>query len=42
MLKIPEEFRKKIFDSYCKLGEYNKRVQFIANLIDLKNNKHKR
>lgn len=39
--KIPEEFRKRIFDVYWGLGEYNERVQFISKLIELKKkNKH--
>lgn len=33
---IPEEFRKRIFDVYWGLGDYNERVQFISKMIELK------
>lgn len=35
---IPEKFRKRIFESYWGLGEYNQRVLFISRLIELKKN----
>lgn len=36
---IPVEFRKRIFETYWGLGEYNQRVQFISRLIEIKNKK---
>lgn len=38
-VNIPEEFRKEMFEAYWKLGDYNHRVQYISNLIELKNKK---
>ncbi|CAH0746649.1 unnamed protein product [Diatraea saccharalis] len=34
--RIPEEFRNKIFNYYWSLGDYDRRVLFISNLIDVK------
>ncbi|XP_026736448.1 uncharacterized protein LOC113500004 [Trichoplusia ni] len=37
--RIPEALRKKIFDRYWSLGDYDRRVLFISNLITLKEKK---
>ena len=34
--RIPEEFRNNIFNYYWNLGDYDRRVLFISNLIDVK------